>query len=92
MEGWAYTNQAMAEQGVGGRKYTEQPSPWPGRVTLTTEALTKPTPDRLRRLRDEYDVRWLYADARDGTVSPELDRLATLRHSIGKVRIYDLGE
>ncbi|MFI6833908.1 hypothetical protein ACIBG5_42815 [Kribbella sp. NPDC050241] len=92
MEGWAYTNQAMAEQGVGGRRYTEQLSPWPERVTLTTEALATPTPDRLRRLRDEYDVRWLYVDARDGTVSTELDRLATLRHSIGKVRIYDLGE
>jgi hypothetical protein len=92
IEGWAYTNQAMAEQGVGGRRYTEQPSPWPERVALTNQALAAPTPDVLRRLREEYDVRWLYADARDGTVSPALDRLALLRHSVGKVRIYDLGE
>ena len=92
IEGWAYTNQAMAEQGVGGRRYTEQPSPWPERVALTNQALATPTPDVLRRLREEYDVRWLYADARDGTVSPALDRLALLRHSVGKVRIYDLGE
>jgi hypothetical protein len=92
IEGWAYTNQAMAAQGVGGRRYTEQPSPWPERVALTTQALAAPTPDLLRRLRDEYGVRWLYADARDGTVSPALDQLAALRHSIGQVRIYDLGQ
>jgi hypothetical protein len=91
IEGWAYTNQAMAEQGVGGKRYTEQPSPWPERVALTNQALAAPTPELLRRLHDEYDVRWLYADARDGTVSPALDRLATLRHRIGKVRIYELG-
>ena len=92
IEGWAYTNQAMAAQGVGGRRYTEQPSPWPDRVALTNQALAAPTADVLRRLRDEYGVRWLYADARDGTVSPALDRLAVLRHSAGKVRIFDLGE
>ena len=76
----------------GDRRYTEQPSPWPDRVALTNRALAAPTADVLRRLRDEYGVRWLYADARDGTVSPALDQLAVLRHSAGKVRIYDLGE
>jgi hypothetical protein len=92
IEGWAYTNQAMAKQGVGGRRYTEQPSPWPERVALTNQALAAPTPELLKRLREEYGVRWLYADARDGAVSPELGRLAVMRHSAGKVRIYDLGE
>jgi hypothetical protein len=92
IEGWAYTNQAMAEQGVGGRRYTEQPSPWPERVELTERALTAPTADLLRRLREEYGVRWLYADARDGTVSPALNRLAVLRHSVGEVRIYELAQ
>ena len=76
IEGWAYTNQAMAAQGVGGRRYTEQPSPWPDRVALTNQALAAPTPALLNRLRDEYSVRWLYADARrNGPVSPALDRL-----------------
>jgi hypothetical protein len=46
----------------------------------------------LRRLRDEYGVRWLYADTRNGPVAPALDQLAVRRHSVGKVRIYDLGE
>ncbi|MET9316336.1 hypothetical protein ABZX12_31330 [Kribbella sp. NPDC003505] len=92
IEGWAYTNQAMARQGDGGRRYTEQPSPWPDRVALTNQALTAPTADVLRRMRDEYGVRWLYADTRNGPVSPALDQLAVRRHSVGKVRIYDLGE
>ncbi|GAA1606117.1 MULTISPECIES: hypothetical protein [Kribbella] len=91
VEGWAYTNQAMAAQGDGGRRYTEQPSPWPDRVALTEQALTAPTADVLRRLRDEYGVRWLYADGRNGPIAPALDRLAVRRHSIGEVRIYDLG-
>ena len=92
IEGWAYTNQAMAKQGDGGRRYTEQPSPWPDRVALTNQALTAPTAEVLRRLRDEYGVRWLYADARNGPVSPGLDQLAVRRHSVGKVLIYELGE
>lgn len=92
IEGWAYTNQAMARQGDGGRRYTEQPSPWPDRVALTNQALTAPTADVLRRMRDEYGVRWLYADTRNGPASPALDQLAVRRHSVGKVRIYDLGE
>ncbi|TCC17212.1 hypothetical protein [Kribbella sindirgiensis] len=92
LEGWAYTTQAMAKQGDGGRRYTEQPSPWPDRVTLTNQALMAPSPEVLRRLRDEYGVRWLYADARNGPVWPGLDQMAVLRHSVGKVRIYELGE
>jgi hypothetical protein len=92
IEGWAYTNQAMAKQGNGGRRYTEQPSPWPDRVALTNQALTAPTAAVLQRMRAEYGVRWLYADLRNGPVSPVLDQLAVRRHSIGKVLIYDLGE
>jgi hypothetical protein len=92
IEGWAYTSQAMAKQGAGGRRYTEQPAPWPDRVTLTKQALTAPTPDILRTLRDTYHVRWLYADGRNGPVAPALDQLAVRRHSIGRVTIYELGQ
>jgi hypothetical protein len=35
-------------------------------------------------------VRWLYADLRDGHVSPKLAQLAALRHSQGQIRIYEL--
>lgn len=90
IEGWGYTQQAMSQQGVDGIRYTRQPSPWPDRVALTNQAISAPTPQVLRRLRDEYGVRWLFADRRDGPVSPELDRLATLRHNQDQIRIYEL--
>ena len=90
IEGWAYTSQAMANHGVGGKRYTQQPSPWPDRVAITDQALYTPTPAVLQRLRREYAVRWLYADLRDGRVSPRLAQLAALRHSQGQIRIYEL--
>lgn len=90
LEGWGYTSQAMVNQGVGGLRYNQQPSPWPDRVALTNEALYRPTPEVLRRLRDEYHVRWLYADLFGGPVSPQLNQLAVLRHSLPRVRIYEL--
>ncbi|TDO44872.1 hypothetical protein EV643_11417 [Kribbella sp. VKM Ac-2527] len=90
IEGWAYTQQAMARQGVGGKRYTQQPSPWPDRVAITNQALYEPTPLVLQRLRNQYGVRLLYGDLHDGPVSPELDRLAVRRHSVGMIRIYEL--
>jgi len=90
LEGWGYTSQAMVNQGVGGLRYNQQPSPWPDRVELTNQALYQPTPEVLRRLREQYHVRWLYADLFGGPVSPELNKLAVLRHSWQRVRIYEL--
>jgi hypothetical protein len=80
----------MKNQGVGGLPYNRQPSPWPDRVELANQALYRPTPDVLRRLRDEHNVRWLYADKFAGPVSPELNRLAALRQSWQWVSIYEL--
>jgi len=90
IDGWAYTSEAMAKQGAGGLRYTKQPSPWPDRVAITEEALYSPNADVLRRHRHQYGVRWLYADGRDGPVSPRLDRFASLRHRQNQVRIYEL--
>ena len=59
-------------------------------MALTNQALYEPTAAVLHRLRDEYHVRWLYADLFGGPVSPELDKLAVLRHSEQRVRIYEL--
>lgn len=80
----------MSRQGVNGRRYTNQPSPWPDRVQLTNEAIDSPTPEVLRRLREQYSVRWLYADLYDGPVSPRLAQLAHLRHREQHVHIYEL--
>ncbi|WP_232828347.1 hypothetical protein [Kribbella monticola] len=90
LEGWAYTQQGMANNGVNGIKYFFQPSPWLDRVELTHQALTAPTPQLLDRLRSQYGVRWIYADLRDGPVSPALDRLASLRHQESRVKVYEL--
>jgi hypothetical protein len=90
IDGWAYTSQAMAKNGAGGLRYSRQPSPWPDRVAITEEALYAPNPAVLRRLRHQYGVRWLYADGRDGPVSPRLDRFASLRHRQNQVGIYEL--
>lgn len=90
LEGWGYTSQAMVNHGVDGLRYNQQPSPWPDRVELTNQAIYDPTPEVLRLLRDQYHVRWVYADLFGGPVSPELDKLAVLRHSWQRVRIYEL--
>jgi hypothetical protein len=90
IEGWAYTQQAMARQGVDGRRYTVQPSPWPDRTALTEQVLAAPTAELLDRLYRDFGVRWIYADGRDGKVSPDLGRLALLRYERSRVRIYQL--
>ncbi|WP_218190847.1 hypothetical protein, partial [Pseudomonas sp. SID14000] len=76
LEGWGYTSQAMINHGVGGLRYNQQPSPWPDRVELTNQAIYEPTPEVLRVLRDQYHVRWVYADLFGGPVLPAGDKLA----------------
>jgi hypothetical protein len=90
LEGWAYTQQALATHGVNGRKYLYQPSPWPDRVALVHQALTAPTPELLDRLRSRYGVRWLYADLRNGPVSADLGELAVRRFEQSQVTVYEL--
>lgn len=90
LEGWAYTQQALATHGVNGRKYTVQPSPWPDRVELTNRVLTAPTAQLVTQLRSQYGVRWIYADLRDGPASAKLRDLAVLRHQESQVRIYEI--
>lgn len=90
LEGWAYTQQAMATHGVNDRKYTVQPSPWPDRFELTNQVLADPNPRLLARLRSQYGVRWIYADLRGRPVSAKLDDLALLRHQQSQVKIYEL--
>ncbi|WP_132285205.1 hypothetical protein [Kribbella sp. VKM Ac-2568] len=91
MEGWAYTQQSLANQGGTNVNYRQLPSPWPDRVELTTKALTAPTPDLLETLRRDYGVRWVFADKRAGTVAERtLDRLADRRYTRGQIIIYKL--
>ncbi|HEY0620305.1 MAG TPA: hypothetical protein VGD15_22045 [Kribbella sp.] len=91
MEGWAYTQQSLTTNGVGGKKYAVQNSPWPDRVQLTLQILTAPTSQLLEEVRRQYGVRWVYADRWNGPVSAKLDQLAALRYQEGEVKIYELG-
>jgi hypothetical protein len=91
LEGWAYTQQSLANQGGTNANYRLLPSPWPDRVKLTTEALEAPTPDLLETLRRDYGVRWIFADKRAGKVDERtLDRLADRRYTRGQIIVYKL--
>jgi hypothetical protein len=91
MEGWAYTQQALATNGADGRMYRVQPSPWPERVQLSLQVLSSPTAEVLEQVHRQYGARWIYADRREGPVSAKLDELAVLRYQDGEVKIYELG-
>jgi hypothetical protein len=52
--------------------------------------LAAPTAELLDRLYRDFGVRWIYADGRDGKVSPDLGRLAQLRYERSRVRIYQI--
>ncbi|MEV6347060.1 hypothetical protein [Actinoplanes sp. NPDC051851] len=90
VESWAYTDQAVAANGTGGLKYFFQPAPDPAVFDLNQRVFTKAAPADVARLRDGYHVRWLFADARAGTVSPKLAAVARLRYRSGPVTVYEL--
>ncbi|MEU7903985.1 hypothetical protein [Actinoplanes sp. NPDC049118] len=90
VESWGYSDAAVAAHGAGGVSYALQPPPDPGRYALNQRAFTAPDPADLARLREEYGVRWLFADARAGAVAPALDELARPRYTSGPVTVYEL--
>jgi hypothetical protein len=90
LEGWAYTAEAQENQGVGGRTFATQPSPWPDRYELSQAAVTAPTKDVLDRLTDEFDADWIVAVSRADPISPDLADLAEVAFDNGEVAIYRL--
>lgn len=91
LEGWAYTQPAMARQGVDGKSYHWQPSPWPDRAGIIQRLFTAPNREVIATLRDTYGVRWIYADALAGPVPIQtLGKLAVLRHEEPSVLIYEI--
>ena len=90
VESWAYSDAAAAANGRGGRKYFFQPAPDPAVYEVNQRVFTQADPADVRRLRQEYAVRWLFADTRAGTVSPRLATVATIRYRNGPVTIYSL--
>jgi hypothetical protein len=91
IESWGYSDQAVANDGVNGLRYTRQPAPYPDRFALNQRAFAQGDAADVAELRSEYHVRWLFADSRAaGGVSPALARVATLRYTSGPVTIYEL--
>ncbi|HEY0474375.1 MAG TPA: hypothetical protein VGD34_22045 [Kribbella sp.] len=87
--GWAYTptNLAASQHRTS---FLMQPSPWPDRLKDSLDAVRKPTPQLLSRLKQQAGVDWIVADLRATPVSPELDSLAVRAYSNKDVRIYRL--
>jgi hypothetical protein len=91
VESWGYTDQAVAADGVNGKRYPMQPAPYPDRFALNERVFAQGAPADVERLRTEYHVKWLLADARAVTgVSPGLARVAHLRYQAGPVSVFEL--
>jgi hypothetical protein len=91
VESWGYTDQAIAQDGVNGKRFALQPAPYPDRFALNQRVFADGKPADVAALRDQYHVRWLFADSRaQGGVSPLLAQSATLRYADGPVTIYQL--
>ncbi|TDU91315.1 hypothetical protein EV138_4919 [Kribbella voronezhensis] len=86
--GWAY---APANLGAHyDTSFLTRPPPWPDRLKDSLNAVEKPTPALLTRLRNQVGVDWIVADLRAGPVSPLLDKLAVPAFSNRDIRIYRL--
>ena len=91
VESWGYSDQAVAADGVNGKRYQMQPAPYPDRFALNQRVFATGDAADVARLRDEFHVKWLFADRRaQGGAAPGLASVATLRYSAGPVTIYQL--
>ncbi|MET7371607.1 hypothetical protein [Micromonospora arida] len=90
VESWSYTDAVVAAHGVGNLGYARQSFPDQALLALNDGVFSAPTQVDLDRLRTEYGVRWLFADARAGAVSTELAGLAQVRLVAGSVTVYEL--
>ena len=87
--GWAYEDQNQSNV-LHDPHTAYRRSFWdPARMRLNASAFSAPTPSVLDALHAK-GVRYLYADARAGSISPRLRTLADLVWSSGEVQIYRL--
>ena len=87
--GWAYAPANLAADHYE-TSFLTRPSPWPDRLQESLDAVQKPTPQLLARLKNQVGVDWIVADLRAGPVSPALDKLAVRAFSNEDMRIYQL--
>ncbi|MEU4235784.1 hypothetical protein [Actinoplanes sp. NPDC026619] len=90
IESWGYSDASVAANGVNGLRYTQQPAPDRAVFDLNQRAFATGDVTDVERLRDEYGVRWLFADTRAGPVADALTESADLRLVSGTARIYEI--
>ncbi|MBB5869717.1 hypothetical protein F4553_003096 [Allocatelliglobosispora scoriae] len=90
LEGYGVSPNALRLAGVNDIVAWRQPYHDQDLLKLNDGAFTDPTAPNLRRLYDEYEVRWLVADVGEGTVSPKLADFAELVFSNEQVVVYKL--
>ncbi len=89
IEGWAYTDAAVAADGRDGRGFVRQLAPDGTRYALNERVFVDPSLKAVTMLRTLYGARWLFADRRAGSVSPRLSDYAVVRYEDGPVTIYE---
>ncbi|XVQ82599.1 hypothetical protein ACQP2K_27560 [Microbispora siamensis] len=88
-EGWTYTTTNMSRWRPG--DLPELIPFWDQeRLRMNDLAFTSPSRQLLQRLRDQYGVRWLFADERYGTRDARLDAFADLRFRSAGFALYRL--
>ncbi|MFW2335262.1 hypothetical protein [Ilumatobacter sp.] len=92
LEGWAYTREAKAAHGVGGRIFSRQLSPFVERAGLIEALFDGADLDALRKLRDDYDARWIVVAHRAGPVPAVPATIASVRFENGEVTILEIAE
>jgi hypothetical protein len=90
VESWGYSDQTVAANGVNGLGYPLQPAPYPSVFAQNEEIFIDGDAADLADFKQRFGVRWLFADARAGDVSPELAKLAAVRFQAGPVTIYQV--
>jgi hypothetical protein len=90
IESWGYSDAAVAANGVNGLRYAQQPAPDRGVYDLNQRAFAVGDAKDIQRLRDEYGIRWLFADTRAGPVATGLAKTADIRLVSGTATIYEI--
>jgi hypothetical protein len=91
VEGWGNSDATNLEEVRRGGQSYFAPFWIPQRLRENDAAFRTPSVRTVSRLRDRYGVRWLFADAAYGGVSPAITRFATLRFRAGRCAVYEIG-
>lgn len=92
LEGWGFTDQTQALQGVDGLVYALQPSPFTERFELNQAVFLESDEGALAALVDQFGVRWLVAVRAAGSVPTFSESVATVRFDNGEVTILEVAQ